>query len=59
MDNDMMERKVGCDYISQTRVEKKYVAAVGVAQVGVTEETDVVVGLGGNCGIGVCLVRYK
>ena len=62
MDNDMMERKVDCDYISQTRVEKEYVAVavvVGVARVGVTGETGVVVGLGGNCGIGVCLVRYK
>jgi hypothetical protein len=40
MDNDMMERKVDCDYISQTQAEKEYVVVVvvvvvvvGVAQV--------------------------
>ena len=68
MDNDMMERKVDCDCISQTEAKKEYVvvvaaaaaAAVGedrVADLGVAGETDVV-GLGGNCGIGVRLVRY-
>ena len=36
MDNDMMERRVDCDYISQTEAKKEYVVVavvVGVEQV--------------------------
>ena len=29
MDNDMMERRVDCDYISQTEAKREYVVAVG------------------------------
>ena len=67
MDNGMMERKVDCDCISQTEAKKEYVVVAAVAAVvgedqvadsGVAGETGVV-GLGGNCGIGVRLVRYR
>jgi hypothetical protein len=61
MDNDMMEKKVDSDYISQTEAKKEYAVAVGVDQVEdwrATGETGVV-GLGGNCGIGVRLARYR
>lgn len=30
MDNDMMEKKFDCDYISQTEAKKGYVVAVAV-----------------------------
>ena len=61
MDNDMMEEKVDYGYISQTEAKKKYAVAVGVDQVEDWREAGEtgVAGLGGNCGIGVRLVRYK
>lgn len=40
MDNDMMERRVDCDYISQTEAKKEYVAAVVVVVVGVDQVED-------------------
>lgn len=64
MDNGMTESKADWDYISQTEAKKEYVVVAVVADVAQVEdrpvsgETDVV-GLGGNLGIGVHLVRDK
>ena len=56
-----MEEKVDCGYISQTEAKKEYAVAVGVDQVEDWREAGEtgVAELGGNCGIGVRLVRYR
>ena len=60
MDNDMVESKADWEYISQTEAKKEHVVVVdaGVDRVEVNGETGVV-GLGGNWGIGVHLVRHR
>ena len=49
MDNDMVERKVDCNYISRTGAEKEYFVVAVVEGVDQVEDRETgVVGLDGN-----------